>query len=627
VNMQDMLTIYLAGAITNIDQSEALGWRENFRKQYEDRFEIISPEDKWPRMEKYRGTEKWHQSIVAGERRDIQNSNAMIAKINPLSAGTSIGLVYAFLSGKTVVLYDENINDKDEIDKISPVVLFHKHAGFNNLEECVEYIENRHNRRSVKELITTTGTVEPWNESILLREIERTIKNLKERQVVYFDHLDDINPKKYLDAVIMQLEDELAEGKIKYEMVSSDHLRRITESIFMNNAYRDELDSLAKHYIRHRWSLRNKKDADEIRAESAENYRDFLHDIKGNIGNIRRRAQMLERSNLDDEKRNHISATIQKNVQAILDCAEDARRKIENPAGETLIPIRKVIHDWIETVKSAREEITVFCQDIPESMLVRMSKKMLEKWLQVLTDNAVAYGKIANSKMEISISVEWLSDSGTRLEFWNSGNHIEMSFAETIFEVDGLRSTNTEGWGVGLRGIYRDVRNLKGAISCTPCINDSNIEGRFDLFPREKGSPKFQIDLPDVASSAEKKQKILVADDDPNDRKEVVDCLQEYFEIIECSNIDEAVHITASTKDLYGAVLDLDFREKGNRDGVWLCKELLRENPELLIAMASGKTSWSSPGQHWMDRAKEVGARATFSKEDYTADDLVGVFR
>ena len=138
---------------------------------------------------------------------------------------------------------------------------------------------------------------------------------------------------------------------------------------------------------------------------------------------------------------------------------------------------------------------------------------------------------------------------------------------------------------------------------------------------------KFQIDLPDVASSSKEKQRILVADDDLNDRNEVKECLQDYFEIIECSSIDEAIQIAASTKDLYGAVLDLDFRDKDKRDGVWLCKELLREKPELLIAMASGKTSWSSPGQHWMDRAKEVGARATFPKEDYTAEDLIGVFR
>ena len=620
------LTIYLAGAITNQNESEAIGWREEFRNQYGGRFEIISPEDKWPRMEKYRGTDQWPKSIVAGERRDIQNSNAMIAKISPLSAGTSIGLVYAYLSGKTVVLYDENYKDNSDIEKVSPVVLFHKHEIFNSFEDCVSFIESRHSRRTVKDIIAATGSIEPWDEDILLREIERTIKNLKERQIDYFDHLDDIDPTKYVDAVIMQLEDELAEGKIKYEVVSSDHLRRITESIFMNNAYRDEMDSLAKHYIRHRWSLRNKIDADDIRAESAENYRDFLHDIKGNIGNIRRRAQMLERSNLDAEKLIQISTTIQNNIQAILDCAEEARRKIENPAGETLIPIRKVIHEWVELAKSSHEEVEFYCQDIPDSMMVRISKKMIEKWLQVFVDNAVTYGKIANSDMVISISVEWLSNTGVRLEFWNSGNHIEMSFADSIFEIDGLRSTNTEGWGVGLRGIRRDVINLKGSIVCTPCVNESSNE-QINLVPGEKGCPKFQIDLPDVASSSKEKQRILVADDDPNDRNEVKDCLQEYFEIIECSSIDDAIQIASNTKDLYGAVLDLDFRDKDKRDGIWLCKELLREKPELLIAMASGKTSWSSPGQHWMDRAKEVGARATFPKEDYTAEDLIGVFR
>ncbi|MGB1070867.1 MAG: hypothetical protein ACPG1Z_04300 [Planctomycetota bacterium] len=620
------LTIYLAGAITNQDESESLGWREEFRNQYGDRFEVISPEDKWPRMEKYRGTEQWPSSIVAGERRDIQNSNAMIAKISPLSAGTSIGLVYAFLSGKTVVLYDENYNESSSLEHISPVVLFHKHEIFNNFSDCVSFIESRHSRRTVNEIIAANGSVEPWNEDTLLREIERTIKTLKERQIEHFDHLDDIDSSKYVDAVIMQLEDELAKGKIKYEVVSSDHLRRITETVFMNNAYRDEVDSLAKHYIRYRWSLRNKIAVDDIRSESADNYKDFLHDIKGNIGNIRRRAQMLERSDLEPGKLKQISEAIQTNIQAILDCAEEARRKIENPAGEALIPIREVIHEWVETAKSGRDEVQFHCQDVPESMMIRISKKMVEKWLQVFVDNAVTYGKVANTVMDISIAVDWISDTGVRIEFWNSGKHIERTFADSIFEIDGMRSADSEGWGIGLKGIRRDVSNLKGLITCTPCVNESE-SGRINLVPVENGSPKFQIDLFDAASSSSEKQTILVADDDPNDRVEVKDCLQDYFEIIECASIDEAIHIAANTKDLYGAVLDLDFRDKNNRDGIWLCKELIREKPDLLIAMASGKNSWSSPGRHWMDLAKEVGARATFPKEDYTAEDLIGVFR
>ena len=58
------LTIYLAGAITHYE-SDSFIWREDFCEKYSERFNIVSPADKWDRMEHLRNTDQWPSAVVA----------------------------------------------------------------------------------------------------------------------------------------------------------------------------------------------------------------------------------------------------------------------------------------------------------------------------------------------------------------------------------------------------------------------------------------------------------------------------------------------------------------------------------------------------------------------------------
>lgn len=625
------LTVYLAGAITHYE-SDSFIWREDFCEKYSERFNIVSPADKWDRMEHLRNTDQWPSAVVAGERRDIQNSHAVIAKIRPMSAGTSIGLVYAFLSGKTVVLFDEKAQSERDEDRLSPVVLFHQHAIYDNLEDCVSFIEKRHERRSVEELRSAQDDIVPWDEQILIREIQGMIDRLAASQPKKFDYLEGLNAQVLAEAVIMQLEDDLESGHLSINQVSSDQIRRITESIFMGQAYRDEMDSLAKHYIRYRDGIKKKREELDQRDTEAARYKTYLHDVKGKIGNIKREAdEILDEDFLSGNRSDIVDCAkaILRNAQLILDLGESKRKEIESPEATGKIHIRSVVQDWAAADFRKNGDIVFHIDDISDELLVEIDRTMLESWLQVFADNARVHGQSSeDDKMQIVITASLNSGNEAYIDFWNSGNFIDRSKADSMFDESPENSkSRTDNWGHGLRGLCVQVEKLGGSINCTPCSSRKEASGKLDIIPSGKGSPRFRIDLPEIGSSTNVKMKILVADDNDEDRRSFIKSLSDHFEIIACSSIDEALEKATENSDLYGAVLDLNFNDEKGRDGVWLCGNLKRIKSNLIIAMASGKTSWSSPDTSWEQRALTEGADRTFAKESYKRKDLLGVFR
>lgn len=639
------LTIYLAGAITH-HETEALGWRDDFKNSYSNRFNIISPSDKWARMEHLRGSDRWPAAVVAGERRDIHNSNAVIAKIRPLSAGTSIGLVYAFLSGKTVVLYDELAQSQRSEDRLSPVVLFHQHAIFDDLNDCIAFIEKRHSRRTVSELQSAQDETVPWDEDILIREIQGMISRLAASQPQQFDYLEGLDSEILADAVIMQLEDDLEAGKIALNQVSSDQLRRITESIFMGHAYRDEMDNLAKHYIRYREGIKKRRSEQDQRDTEAARYKTYLHDIKGKIGNIVREAEyILEEEDLDRNKNEIVDSaeTIIRNSQMILELGEAKRKEIENPESTGKLHIQSAIKEWIDGELRKFGDVHFDHENVSEDLLVEIDRAMFLSWLQVFMDNARQHGGDHVDHMKVVITASLNSSNEACIDFWNSGNQIDHAKAEALFDESATvkskeksellgheqrsQSSGFVNWGHGLYGISLQVSKMGGSITCTPCRYQLDENSIGSVIPSDVGSPRFRIDLPGIASSNVVKSKVLVADDVDEDRRSFIKCLAGHYEIIACSSIDEALERATENTDLYGAVLDLNFNDYKGRDGVWLCENLKRIKPSLIIAMASGKTSWSTPETSWQQRAYNAGAAKAFAKETYKRKELLGVFQ
>lgn len=623
----EKLTIYLAGAITNQSDDDAMTWREDFKNVYGDQFHVISPKDKWPEMEQYKGTDDWPEAVVKGERRDIQNSNAVIARVYPSSMGTAIGITYAFLSGKTVVLY---IPEEDRTDsEISPVLLFHKHAILNTFEGCVNFIQERHSRRSIEFIHKSAGEdPESFDEKIIVRAIRQAVDSLKRSNFNRFRFLDEIDPSKYADAVLMQMEDEVSTGTLDIKSVSTSDIRRITTSIFMNNAYRDEFDSLAKHYIRFREAEKYKNIADHHRKEASDIYTSFMHVANSKAGNIRRRVKQLDSSELNSERVSKITSAIIANLDEMTNAAQHARDSLDATKSQKIFYVKKTIEEWVERDSRLREKAKFVINEIDESLQFKMNKSDFENWIQVFVDNAFKHGKLEDQELKIFISASLDGDSNGILEIWNSGKQIDKRFADNFWDRSANQSSESSGWGKGLKLTHREVNQYGGSLTCTPCLLNVGESGDQELSASDFGSARFTIHLPEMALVSSEKRKVLIADDDDVDREEAADIMEDTFELLKCETIDEAIRVAESTPDLYGAFLDLDFGEKGEhrRDGVWLCKELRRVHPDLLIAMASGKNSYSAPGKHWVQRAEEAGANRTFFKEDYDPNDLLGVF-
>ncbi len=627
------LSVYLAGAITN-QQDDGLSWRKEFKAKYGGEFHVISPEDKWPEMNHLRGTPDWPEAIVTGERRDIQNSNAVIAKIRPLSMGTAIGIVYAYLSGKTVVLFDESCGSSKSEDILSPVLFYHTHGHFSSLEKCISFIRERHNRNVAQSVLTSNGDSQTWDNAEIVSEISATIESLKSSTPKKYDHLEDLDPEKYADAVKMQIEDQLVKGEISATEVDSGLLNNVLGSIFFSNSYRDEIESLARHFIQKQTSTEisrltkrgNESTQDESDPIILGQVDKLMHDLKGKFGNIKRSAARIAGRKSVSEAYSEDGQTITINVNVGLELLRNAKANLKtNSSGQTAL-IAEIIEKWESELQDST--VSIYKNVVPNNLLVKFGTIKFDTWLQVFYDNAIEHGHVDGSEQSLYVSCELNENKDVIIEIWNTGKKVTKKFVDGIFD-DGLSSVNNEpGWRVGLKSVQRDVvMHLAGTILCSPCYV-SDPQRPFEAEPAREGFPRFRIVLPGLGTNSSVKQKILIADDQDADRSDFVSCLSAHFEIIECSTIDDALDVLEEQIDeLYGAVLDLDFRDENKRDGVWLCKTIMNMKPDLVVAMASGKNSWSSPDGHWMDLAMEAGAKKTFAKDEYTDAELLGVFK
>lgn len=105
------MRVYLAGPIFQQTDEVCNDWRAFFK---------AIPDFEWldPMSRDYRGKEDESVSlIVEGDKEDIDSCQAVIAKTNPTSAGTSMEILYAYLKKTPVISICEG--------RVSPWVRYH----------------------------------------------------------------------------------------------------------------------------------------------------------------------------------------------------------------------------------------------------------------------------------------------------------------------------------------------------------------------------------------------------------------------------------------------------------------------------------------------------------------------
>jgi nucleoside 2-deoxyribosyltransferase len=104
-------TIYLAGPIFQQTDATCNDWRAKFKA-----CEMF----KWldPMARDFRGREDTaFAEIVEGDKTDIDECQAIVAKVNPVSAGTSMEILWAWLNETPVIAITEG--------RVSPWVRYH----------------------------------------------------------------------------------------------------------------------------------------------------------------------------------------------------------------------------------------------------------------------------------------------------------------------------------------------------------------------------------------------------------------------------------------------------------------------------------------------------------------------
>jgi CheY-like chemotaxis protein len=610
----DRLSIYLAGPITGLTSANANYWRESFQNKWGSKYEVRNPLD---RDAKYVGMKgKTLISAIANdERADILNCDATIAYLpEAKSMGTAMGIMYAYLSGRTVVIVTPV-----SIEELSPMVQFHAHHICDSFENAVNFIENRHSRTSISFIAKRDGKTTPWDPSRITAAVQAAI------DAVYQDELDEADyprPRadKLANAVVMKIEDDLSEGRIDRESLDIETVQNIVEKILVDNAHRGEVRTLAKSYIIYR---RIRQEARESQlAEEDEIMRfvgDFVHDIKAPAGNIGRYIGLLE-----DELKPHNFEEINNYVVRMRNNHNLLMNGIINNKNLAIGLFKKnrvKLKLFVEELfKNFSGKNVFFHNNISDSIYVHAPKEKLRTIFTVLVTNSIEHG-FEEKSGNIFVKANEVDHNNVLIEYWNDGNPIAADEAEGLFSSRVQRETNSKNFHHGLSQTRRYIEQLGGSIECRR--NNRQFERELvNDFPIKLGVPIFRIKLPLSADVSNGTNCILIADDEPNDREMMRLILNKGgHDVLEAASIDEALRLFTESQ-FKGVVLDIDFKEE--RDGLWLLKKIRLADKAVKVIVVSGSNQ--KRDINWKTKATDLGALEAFDKGDYIAEHILRVF-
>jgi len=607
------LSIYLAGPITEVSKEEARGWRNEFKERYNEKFEIKDPLDRDHLYENLLDDELY-AAVANDERKDILNCDILIAKLSCPSMGTAMGIMYAYLSGRTVVVVK---NEPEQ--KLSKMVLYHAHKICNDFDEAVKFIEKRHGRSNVQTILKRDGSKANWDHVRITNAIQDAIDDTYSEQ----QDTQRVTPpraEKLATTVVMQIEDSIESGEIDNNELSIEMVQDMVEKVLMDNAHRSEVHTLSKAYIIYRRKRQEYRDKYLEDNEINQFIHEMLHDFSGPVGNVIRLCGYLEKalnkSDLKDAK--DLLNDMESNAQSLDKDIYTIKAKADKRYQKCVNNIGTVFNDLYKSY-SANKKAT-FHPDIEDDLLVESPPDKIRTIFNVLIENSIKHG-FKKTGGNIYIKARRKNEGNLRIQYWNDQEMISKSEADHIFFGKKKASSPASGFQFGLSQVKRYVEQLAGTIECIPVVKDPRD---FENLNRsEKGYPVFIIDIPIYRGTLDEARKtILIADDNQNDRKMVKRILgSESYDIMESETIDGAMEI-AKENELFGAVLDVDYGE--DRNGIWLLKEISKIRPDIRAVVISGSDSRSL--SDWQAQAMKNGALEVFEKSKYRSEDIEKCF-
>ncbi len=575
------------------------------------KFEVRNPLARDHLYEGIDGKDKF-SSIANDERIDILNCDATIAYVNQPSMGTAMGIMYAYLSGRTVVIVSPT-----SFEELSPMVKHHAHGIFGSFKEAVDFIEQRFSRVSISLIRKRDGTEVDWDSKRIHDAIYASI------EAVYEAGLDENKfprPRadKLANAVIMQIEDDLAIRPSLRKKLDIEKIQDKIEKILVDNAHRGEVRSLAKAYIIYRRIRQEAREEQGNENETMAFMNDILHDIKGPGGNIGRYIEFLEdalnTSDLAEAK--EILEDLRKNQSTLMNNIMSSKAKAE----KRFVKVKENLYDFVRKVfDNYKNQDIIFNNQIPEYIHVEASPDKLQVIFQNLFENSIKHG-FKGKGGNIYVKAEKSDHGNFLMKYWNDGDAITDEEAEAMFSGVRDGTPDSESFHHGMSQTRRYIEELGGSIECRP--NHKHDEHSNGSNTIKQGLPVFRIKLPLSDNGNSGRKRILVADDNESDRRMMHRILKKGgFEVVEAGSIDEAL-LVLENGQIYGAVLDVDFRE--TRNGLWLLKKIQKSGNGIKVIVVSGSTGKFN--RDWRAEAERLGALKVFDKADYREEQILGVF-
>lgn len=139
--------VYLCGPIAFCTDGECVAWREKVKADKSEVFTFLDP-----LRRDYRGAEIQNvEKLVHDDLEDIENSHALLVGHTRPSTGTAMEIVYAFTSGKPVVVVAQ------DLATVSPWIIYHATKVTDSWEEGYTYLEE-----------LATGFMEQCQEPVLV---------------------------------------------------------------------------------------------------------------------------------------------------------------------------------------------------------------------------------------------------------------------------------------------------------------------------------------------------------------------------------------------------------------------------------------------------------------------------
>jgi len=127
-----MKTIYLAGPLRDCKENECSDWRKECKDKLSGWFNLLDP---------MRNNYKEHEiadrnELVSMDKKDIIDSDIVLANTWKISVGTSMEILFAFEHHKIIIVIGEEKN-------LSPWTVFHATKILPNVQEAIKYIKEK----------------------------------------------------------------------------------------------------------------------------------------------------------------------------------------------------------------------------------------------------------------------------------------------------------------------------------------------------------------------------------------------------------------------------------------------------------------------------------------------------